>query len=93
PLALIYQDRDPRHARPTLSAFFAIGCIVSFGGLVIAGWAGVDDLVRAAIMAPAMVAGILVARRMGGRFDKRFRPMLLTMAGLAAMILIGRGLA
>lgn len=92
PLALIYQDRSAALARPTLSAFFAIGCAVSLVGLFASGWAGTRDVVLAALMLPPMIVGILAARLLKGRFDRRYRPALLAVSGIAALMLIGRGI-
>jgi uncharacterized membrane protein YfcA len=93
PLALIYQDRPARQARPTLAAFFAVGCCLSLLGLWLAGWAGPAELGLALLMAPAMLAGVAVAGRLKGRLDRRYRPALLSVAGLAALVLIARGLS
>lgn len=93
PLALIYQDKPAATARPTLAAFFAIGCAISLTGLFASGWAGLDDVVLAAIMLPAMLLGILVARLLKGRLDRRYRPALLAVSGIASVMLIARGLA
>ncbi|TCP44224.1 sulfite exporter TauE/SafE family protein [Rhodovulum marinum] len=92
PMAIVYQHRPGAEARPTLSAFFAIGCLVSLVGLWAAGWVGAHDLALAAVMAPGMVAGVLVAGRLRGRFDARYRAALLAVSGLAAAVLILRGL-
>ena len=93
PLALIYQDRSAATARPTLAAFFAIGCLVSLAGLYASGFAGVRDAVLAALMLPPMVLGLVIARGLRGRFDRRYRPALLVVAGMAAAMLILRGLS
>lgn len=92
PMALIYQNRPVHLARPTMAAFFAVGCVFSLTGLTLSGWAGPGDLLLVAIMAPAMLAGTFVARRLGRRFDRRFRPALLAISALAAGILILRGI-
>lgn len=92
PLAILYQDRGAAAARPTLAAFFAIGCAMSLIGLFISGWAGWRDFGLAALMLPAMVLGALAARGLKGRFDRRYRPLLLGVAGTAAIVLILRGL-
>ncbi|MGV8935684.1 MAG: TSUP family transporter [Allorhizobium sp.] len=92
PLALIYQDRSAREARPTLAAFFAIGCVVALVGLYASGWAGRTDAMLAAMMVPPMLLGTFVARRFGTHFDKRFRPALLAVSAAAALILILRGI-
>ncbi|GGA93756.1 hypothetical protein GCM10011491_22440 [Brucella endophytica] len=91
PLALIYQGRSARQARPTLAAFFAIGCILSLGGLYVSGWAGLKDAALAAVMVPPMLLGTVVARYLGAHFDKRFRVALLAVSAAAALTLILRG--
>ena len=93
PIALIYQDRPATKARPTLSAFFAIGCAISLAGLFVSGWAGWNDVVLAGLMLPPMLAGLLIARLLKGRFDRRYRPALLAISGIAALMLIARGFA
>ena len=93
PLAIVYQDRPSAEARPTLAAFFAIGCAVSLAGLYIAGWAGPREFGLALVMAPAMIAGTASARLLRGRFDRRYRPAMLLASAAAALILIVRGLA
>lgn len=93
PLAIVYQDRPAATARPTLAAFFAVGCAISLIGLHLAGWAGLRELSLAALMAPPMVAGSLLSVFLRGRFDRRYRPALLVLAGIASLMLIVRGLA
>lgn len=93
PMALIYQNRSSREARPTLAAFFSIGATLSFLGLYISGWVGLNDFLLALFMVPPMLIGTFIARRLSTSFDSRFRPILLTIAGVAAAMLIYRGLA
>jgi uncharacterized membrane protein YfcA len=92
PMALLYQTRPVDTARPTMAAFFAVGCAFSLAGLALAGWARPSHVLLAAIMAPALLAGILAANVVGRVVDRRFRPALLAISGLAAAILIARGL-
>ncbi|MEZ5873068.1 MAG: sulfite exporter TauE/SafE family protein [Nitratireductor sp.] len=92
PLAIVYQDRPSRAARPTLAAFFAIGCAMSLAGLYASGWAGQSDFLLALFMVPGMVVGALIASRLRDRFDRRYRPALLAISGAAAIILIFRAL-
>lgn len=93
PLALIYQDHDPIRARPTLAAFFAMGCGLSLAGLAVSGWMHRHDLWLALTMGPPTILGMFVASRLKGRFDRSYRPVLLSIAGLAGLILIARGLS
>ena len=93
PMAIIYQDRPAAQARPTMAAFFAVGCIASLSGLYLSGWAGLRDLWLALFMVPGMLAGYAVSRRIGlAGGDSRYRAALLTIAGIAACVLIWRGL-
>ena len=91
PLAMVYAERPAAEARPTLAAFFALGCVVSLAGLWYAGWFGMREMVLAGLLLPPMIAGTLVGRRLQGRFARRYRPALLGLAGVAAVILIVRG--
>jgi len=93
PMAIVYQDRPGREARPTLSAFFAIGCVMSLVGLWAAGWLGMRDVMLAGLMTPGLLAGYVVSGRLTGRFDRRYRGALLAVSGLAACVLVVRGLA
>lgn len=93
PLALIYQNRPSAEARPTLAAFFAVGCALSLAGLHLAGWAGWHDLALALFMVPPMMIGMVTGKRFQSRFDRRYRPAMLAVAAVAAVILIARGLA
>ena len=92
PLAIVYQDRPSSEARPTLAAFFAIGCTMSLAGLYGSGWAGQRDFLLALFMVPGMMIGVWIASRLRDRFDKRYRPALLAISGTAAIILILRAL-
>lgn len=92
PLALIYQSQNPKAARPTLAAFFMIGCAVSLTLLYATGLTGLTSFLAALFVAPAAVAGTWAGRRGRGRFDARYRPFLLMVAGVASILLILRGL-
>lgn len=93
PMALIYSQRPAHEARPTLAAFFAIGCAMSLIGFNLSGWGQWRDLAIAGFMLPGVFFGTWLAYRIHGRFDKRYRPILLCIAGLAAVMLIWRGLS
>jgi hypothetical protein len=93
PMALLYQGRPAGEARPTLSAFFALGGMVSLAGLYLSGWAGVRETQAAALLLPPMLVGLYIARRLKGRFDSRYRVALMWMSGFAALLLIFRGLS
>ena len=92
PMAIVYQDKAASRARPTLAAFFAIGCALSLIGLFASGWANLTDFLIALMMVPGVGAGYLASRMLKGAFDSRFRRYLLTITSLASFILIVRGL-
>lgn len=93
PLAIVYAEREPRTARPTLSAYFALGIVLSLAGLFASGWAGPGDVATALLLVPPMLVGTLIARFARDRFDRRYRPLLLLLAGTASVLLILRGLS
>ncbi len=93
PLAIVYQDQEPVHARPTLAAFFTIGCFISIIGLALTGWFQWADLLRVAIVLPPMLLGTWMGRRLISRIDRRYRYALWTISGMAAVQLIIRGLS
>ena len=93
PMALIYSQRPAQEARPTLAAFFAVGCALSILGLIIMGWSSWRDLWLAGLMVPGVLLGTAIARRFQDRFDKRYKPALLGVAGTACLLLIARGLS
>lgn len=93
PLAIVYQDRPAAQARPTLAAFFAVGCLMSLIGLYASGWAHLRDAELAGVMVPGMIAGYFASRALKGRFDRRYRPALLSVTAFAALVLVIRGLS
>ncbi|HPE24180.1 MAG: sulfite exporter TauE/SafE family protein [Rhodobacteraceae bacterium] len=90
PLALVYQSRPPGPSRATLAAFFTLGVALSLGALILTGWCRWHDAELAAVMAPAMIAGLLVAGRFRAAFDTRYRALMLAASGFAGLILLGR---
>lgn len=92
PMALLYQGRPALDARPTLAASFALGSGLSLAGLYLSGWAGWRETQAALVLVPPMLVGVLIARRLQGRFDSRYRPALMVLSALAATMLIYRGL-
>lgn len=93
PLAVLYAGRPAQRSRATLSAFFAFGTLLSLVALFGSGLAGRVEIVHAGFMILPMLAGIAVAARVKSRFSRRYRVLLLCVAGAAALMLIWRGLA
>lgn len=92
PLAIVYQGRAPKLARPTLAATFSMGTVFALAGLIASGWADWLDLWYAILLSPAAVAGFFAARALGPRFDARYRMFLLGISGISGVILVLRGL-
>ncbi len=93
PLALVYQNRPANLVRPTIATFFALGCLFGLAGLYGTGWADVTDALVALAIAPAMIVGTLAGWALKGRFDSRYRAGLLSIAAVAALLLILRGIS
>lgn len=93
PLAILYAGRPAQRSRATLSAFFAIGAVMSLSALFGFGLAGTSELVLAGFMVVPMLAGVAVATRLKSGFDRRYRLLLLAVAAAASLLLIWRGLA
>ncbi len=91
PLALVYQGSYAGDARPTLAAIFAVGCFVSVVVLALIGRLGVSELIICAFMIPPMVAGTYTGRFNRDLIDSRYRVALLSIAGVAAVLLLARG--
>lgn len=92
PLALLYQKVNPAIARPTLAAFFAVGCGVSALGLAFIGWLGLKEVLLAIFVIPAMLAGTWLGRRITVSSTRTYRTALLCIAAVASLILILQGL-
>ncbi len=93
PLALIYQHAQSSQARPTLATIFAFGSFIALAGLWAFGHSGPHDVALALAISPAMMVGMVIGRRTRGRFDRRFRLILLGVSGIAGLLLIARGLS
>jgi len=92
PLAYIYQQVDPAIARPTLAAFFCLGCAASALGLAVIGWLGGLELMLALFIVPAMIAGTLLGRRFTISSTALYRKALLCFAAAASFILVIQGI-
>jgi len=92
PIALLYLTQASHLARPTLAAFFAIGCGLSMLGLLSISQLGVQQFTVAAVMLPAMLIGTFAGRWLRNHLAKSYRYLLLATSGVAALVLILRGL-
>jgi hypothetical protein len=88
-MAITYQHADPAVMRSSISAFFAIGTILSIVALVLAGEVGEREWQLALFLLPAIGTGLLIARRIERRLHgPRVRPAVLALCAAAAIALL-----
>ncbi len=89
PMALTYQNSDPATMRATISAFFAIGSLMSLGALAVAGEVGVRQLQLTLLILPSVGLGIVTARLIKDRLRPDVvRPAVLVICTVAAVALL-----
>lgn len=94
PVALTYQHDTPQTMRATVSAFFVVGAVMSFVGLLIAGAVTTRSLELSGLLLPAVGLGLLTARRYRHRLDPKIvRPAVLAICTASAVALLVRTLA
>lgn len=94
PIALVYQHSDPATMRATISAFFAIGAVMSVVALAAAGEVGRRQLELTALLLPSVFVGVAVARRYRDRLRAGVvRPTVLALCTASAVALVVETLA
>ena len=89
PMALTYQNSDPATMRATISAFFAIGSVMSITALWLAGEIGVRQLQLTAMILPGVVLGVVTARVVKEHLRPEVvRPAVLAICTTAAIALL-----
>ena len=89
PMALTYQNSDPATMRATISAFFAIGALMSIGALALAGEIGVRQVQLTLLILPGVVLGVITSRRVKDRLRPEVvRPAVLVICTIAAFALV-----
>lgn len=89
PMALTYQNSDPATMRATISAFFAIGALMSIGALALAGEIGVRQLQLTALILPGVVLGVVTSRRVKDLLRPEVvRPAVLVICTIASVALV-----
>jgi uncharacterized protein len=93
PMALLYQNAPGSQMRATLSVLFAIGSLISIIALAVTGHLGTRHAMASLVLIPGVVAGFYLSPVLTKRIDKgAIRPVVLTVAGAAAVIVIVKGL-
>ncbi len=91
PVALTYQHDTPQTMRASISAFFAIGAVMSLVGLLFAGEVTRRALELTALLIPSVLLGIITARRTKHRLNADLvRPAILMLCLLSATALLIR---
>jgi uncharacterized protein len=91
PVALLYQDAHGARVRATLGAYFAVGSLLSLGGLLLGGQFSGDALSAAALMVPFMIVGFALSGPARRLLDRGWtRPAVLALASGGALALLGQ---
>lgn len=89
PVALAYQHSDPVTMRATVSAFFAIGALMSVTALAVAGEIGTRQLQLAVLILPSVLIGLVTARRVSQHLNPTVvRPAVLALSSASAIALL-----
>ena len=92
PIALVMQHSAGPTARANLSAFFVYSCIISIAGYQYAGLMTKEAWIIGLSFVPMAFLGFWLGKRLQKYVDNRFRPILLVMCTLSALIAIGNAI-
>ncbi|PPS90924.1 hypothetical protein BZZ08_00522 [Streptomyces sp. MH60] len=91
PMAMVWQRLSGPELRATMSAFFLVGSLMSLAALTAAGAVGPHALRGTAVLAPAAVVGVLLARPLTRRLNvRRTRTAATALAVAGAVVLVLR---
>jgi hypothetical protein len=91
PISLVFQNTQPRMARAMLGAFFSVAYLGAVAALAAFGLFGIPELVRAAILLPGVVVGLVAAPYLARHIDgKRLRLFILGIAAASGLLLLVR---
>lgn len=90
PMALLFQNEDPKLTRATISASFTIGTAISLVGLSMGGEISGDQMITAAALWPFVALGFAASRLTIGRVDhttaRRWVLFVAGCSGVAALV-------
>jgi len=90
-ISLVFQNAEPRVARGMLGAFFSVAYLGAVAALAAFGLFGLPQIVRAVILLPGVVAGLIVAPHIAPYIDgARLRLIILAVAATSALVLLVR---
>jgi uncharacterized protein len=91
PISLVFQNTEPRVARAMLGAFFSVAYLGAVAALAGLGLFGVPQLIRAAILLPGVVIGLVAAPHLSPHIDgRRLRLIILAIAAASGLALLVR---
>ena len=94
PIALLYQNSSGPTVRATLGVYFLLSSLSSLVTLMVVGEVKVVHLWEALLLVPFMVAGFALSGPLRKFVEgPRLRVGILAVAGLAAVVLVGKSLA
>ncbi|MFF4638371.1 MULTISPECIES: sulfite exporter TauE/SafE family protein [Streptomyces] len=89
PMAMVWQRLSGPELRATMSAFFLVGSLMSLTALTAAGTVGAHALRGTVLLAPAAVAGVLLAGPLTRRLNvRRTRTAATALAVAGAVVLV-----
>ncbi len=93
PMAMLYQNQEPKRSRAMQSTFFVFGMIVSIAALA---WQGLITTVHlrfALVLLPAIAVGLILSQPVESRFSRDMvRPAALIFSSAAATLLLLKAL-
>lgn len=91
PVALTLQHRSGPELRATMGAYFAVGTLITLPAIAAAGRLGWAEIAVGLALVPGALLGFAIAGPLRARVDAgRVRPLVLGLAGIAAVVLIVR---
>ena len=88
PMGLIYQNRSGQNVRATLNAFFGGGTVMA---LIVLGFYGLVErqhILLALALFPSLLLGTWAARFIFPYIDKQFRPLVLSICTISALLIL-----
>jgi uncharacterized membrane protein YfcA len=89
PMALLYQQQQGNFVRANLSAYFAIGSVISLGSMATAGFVTEQSWVYFGYFLPATLIGVWLGMKLRHALKPTFmRPAILILCSSSALVLL-----
>lgn len=91
PMALVFQNDEPKRARAMLAAYFSLACPLALAGMALAGLFGVREFVLGLALIPGIAIGYALAPLVAHRVDRAIlRIAILTISAVSGIVLLLR---